>query len=220
MGWFDGLFDNITGKDIVSGIGAWYGANQATKANNQALQAKQIANQQALALTQQGNREAQTRLEQVQKMGQPGVDALRTVVAQDPNKLTPQQQIVMDDNARNLNARLAKSGLRGAGRSIASVFSDVQNRTKAGMLEQNQNRSDRAASSLATPSINAQIQGANVANQGGATAANLATDMGEATGNAVTSNAAVEAQTIGNVLGSVLARDDSRKSRYGSTIPG
>jgi hypothetical protein len=223
MSWFSDLFSDVKASDVIQPIATAWGANRgrqiAQQGNAAALQAMQQRNAQALQLAREGMAASNARLEQVQQQGQPGITHLQNVVAQDPNQLSDAQKITRDDKARELNARLAKSGLRGAGRSVAAVFNDTMNRSDAAMKAENQGRSDRAATALAAPAISAQTAAAGNVNQGNQYAAGLVNQMGQSEGSAITSNAAVEAQTVGNILGSVLARDDSRASRYSTTLP-
>lgn len=215
MGWFDDVLGSITGKDIVGGITTVLAGQQAKKATQQAANTALDANAMAMRMAQQGRADSQRRLAQIADQGRPGVQYLQSVVAQDPNRLTPGQEIQLSDRQRDWNARLAKSGLRGAGRTTAAVFNDVTNRARAQMLDANAARRSAAAGTLAGTAINADSAAAGLANSGGQDAARIMMSSGDTAANAVRSSGVTDAQTLANVLGSVMARDEEpRASRY------
>lgn len=93
--------------------------------------------------------------------GNEALGYLQQVMGIDPNQLTPEQRIQMDDYTRELMANLSASGLRGAGRAGVAAVGDSQGRLRAQLFKQNQDRADHAAELL-----NQQGYGAttNVAN--------------------------------------------------------
>lgn len=217
MGWLsEGLSDwGISGKDIIGGLSSIYAANRAQKANTQAAQMVQDAAVRSAALQREGTQAAQSRLATLQQQGQPGVDYLRTVVAGNPATLTPAQQIAKERLARGMNARMAVGGLRGAGRTNAAIFKQTMGDFDANALEANQRRQDSGASALSNIATSATTNMATLDTGSGRAMADSATRAGEAAAGATTANAGVMAETMGNVIGSILARDDSRKTRYG-----
>jgi len=205
MGWFGDLIG--AGASLIGGM-------FASDANEEAADASIEASRNALQAHREGNAIAQEHLKKLERNAAPGVAHLQQIVAGDPNRITPAQEIQLADTSRNLNAGLAKSGLRGAGRSVARVHNDVMNRTKSGMVERNRGRVDTAATNLAGQATGAATGQANLASQLGQQTANTLTGMGDTTANAATANGSLWAQTLGNI-GSIFARDD-RGSRYDS----
>lgn len=218
-GWFDDILGSIRGSDVANVVGTVFAGQQAKNATEQAANTAIAANERAAQIAKQGQVEAQRRYAKIAEAGQPGVGYLQQVVAQNPYRLTPAQKNSLDDTRRELNARLSKSGLRGAGRSVAAVFNDVDNRTQARMLDANQQRQTAAAGTLAGQAIGAEGASANISNSGALQAANLAAASGDTAANAVKAGGVTDAQSIASILGSVMARDEPRSSRYERVTP-
>lgn len=220
MGWLsEGLSDwGVTGKDVIGGLTALYSARQAQDANTRAAQMVQDASVRSAAMQQQGAAAAQKRLSALQGQGQPGIDYLRTVVAGNPATLTPAQQIAKERLARGMNARMAVGGLRGAGRTNAAIFKQTMSDFDANAQEANQRRQDAGAGALSSIATGATTNMANLDTGSGRAMADAALRSGEAAAGATTANAGVMAETMGNVIGSILARDDGRKGRYGREL--
>jgi len=145
-----------------------------------------------------------------------GADYMRTVVARDPNQLTPQQKIDLADRAR-VTMRGINPGLRGSGRFTTAAINDVVNRGKAGMIQTNQTRSDQAGGQLFSTGANmSQSAAGNLANVATGQAkdvANIETGYGTNAGNAAVAQGQVNADTIG-AIGSVFA-DAMKQGRNG-----
>jgi hypothetical protein len=82
--------------------------------------------------------------------GQQALSALSRIVAQDPNDLTLTQRRTVDDFLRSSDARLAASGLRGAGRAGVAAMNEGEAALRAQLIDQNQRRSDAATQQLAS----------------------------------------------------------------------
>lgn len=229
MGWFTEILGSVAGP-LIGGLFASDAnedaADQASGARYAAIDAMRDANRESIAAMRQGNELASQHLRRIEANAAPGVSHLQRIVASDPNRLTSSQEIELADTARGLNAGLARSGLRGAGRSVARVFGDVMNRTKSGMLDKNKSRTDAAGTALAVPSTQAVTAQANLASQQGqnearihsnfgTNQANMITGAGDINAAATTANGNIGSETIGNIIGSIFSRED-RGSRYDS----
>ena len=80
--------------------------------------------------------------------GAPALQFYQSVMGRNPYTLSPQQAIEYDDAVRRNANMLGTSGLRGSGRAVAAVSNDLQNRTRAGMIETNRGEQRDAASKL------------------------------------------------------------------------
>ncbi len=102
-------------------------------------------------------------------------------MGQDPSQLNPSQLRAQEKYRRDAIARLASSGLRGAGRAGVAAVNEGDAALTAQFFDQNQQRADRAASELGGRGYNATGQvatnryntGADVAKTG----LNLAQDI-------------------------------------------
>lgn len=80
--------------------------------------------------------------------GEQGLNYLQQQMGLDPAALTPSQQRMADKYLRDSNARLASSGLRGAGRAGVAAVNDGMASLGATFYDQNLARQGAAASSL------------------------------------------------------------------------
>ncbi|KAA5605421.1 hypothetical protein F1188_10995 [Roseospira marina] len=83
-----------------------------------------------------------------QEAGRDALAQLRAVALSDPGALTPSQQRLVEDTRADMRARLAASGLRGAGRAGVATFNDGDAALAARLHDQNQDRIDRATETL------------------------------------------------------------------------
>lgn len=84
---------------------------------------------------------------------QSGADAdayMRSLLVADPNTLTASQTRALDEYRNDAGARLAASGLRGAGRAGVAAVNEGEAAMKAAFADQNQNRADSAAAALSS----------------------------------------------------------------------
>lgn len=150
------LFDAIGGffadnaDKIIPAVAQAGGAFLAADANRDAAEEARAAAESQAAAVREGNRLAQARYEQRRQASEPAMAYLRQVMAQDPSTLSPQQQRQFDDFMRGSNARLAASGLRGAGRAGVAAVNEGAAQYRANAFGQNQQRSDSAARTLAS----------------------------------------------------------------------
>ncbi len=212
------LFDNFDwgalGRSVLTGvagalptavIGA-YSANRTAKANNQA--ANMVA----------GNAQAQIDLtrenrDMALKTAEPALSQFRAIAGQDPNVLTPQQQIQTEDAMRGFNDKNLLGTV--GGRSYSKMYGDTRNRINAGTVEANRGRQMQANSSIG----NIANQQANTITSTGRDQVNLMGNATDAQANAVTANAQNNADVLGQI-GSYFAtamKDADRSSRYKDT---
>lgn len=230
MDWLLDVLDSpLTSTLINVGARIW-GANEAQDANDQAAQTYADAADRGLEEYRIGADLARDQLnlarrqyQDMQRTAQPGVQYLQHLTAEDPYLMTPNQQTAIQDASREADASLAASGLRGAGRATTEAIKQVQSDLRANFIDQNQRRSDAAASGLAGPYFSAgsgaastTAAGANIPLRTGAVAADTYTDVGANNANATTANGLINGQMIGSI-GSIFANDVNdrqRESRY------
>ena len=196
-------------------ISSYVGARQIANANQRAAQIaadNAAANRATLTAA---NTTAQGYLAPQIAAGAPAADYLRTVMAQNPNELTPQQEIQLADTRRQA-VTATPSGLRGSGRYLTASINDVNNRGRAGMVATNTGRADAAANTLASRGAGAATGAANLAANLGTQVANVNTTGADAGANAITAtadsnNAAL--QNIGSFFANAV-KDADRESRY------
>uniref|UniRef100_A0A6M3IS15 Uncharacterized protein n=1 Tax=viral metagenome TaxID=1070528 RepID=A0A6M3IS15_9ZZZZ len=213
--WDWGKLASGIGKTIVPAVTGYYGAKNVADANRQAAEIAQANAAANRGVITAANDRAIGFLQPQTDAAAPAQDYLRTVMAQNPNQLTPQQQIDLTDRGRAVVTN-TPSGLRGSGRYLTASINDVQNRGKAGMIDANTRRSDTAASTLAARGAGASTGAANLSANAGSQITGVNTLGADAGANALTSTAASNAQTLGD-LGSYFAqamKDADRGSRY------
>ena len=151
------------------------GANAQKKGINNAQATTRQGQAEAYGFLDEGREGA---LDAVTPLIAPGDDArtyLRTAMASNPAMLRPSQKIALDDTIRQTKQGLAAGGLRGAGRAGTAVLGDVTGRTIARFQDQNQQRSDRSATTLEGRGAQARTNVANIEQQTGASKAASAT---------------------------------------------
>ncbi len=189
-GWDWGKIAQGFAGSVPGAITGYMGANQVANANQRAAQ---IAQQNAAA-----NRQVLT------QASAPALQYLQTVMATDPYKLTPQQQITLEDSRRQM-VSATPAGLRGSGRFLTAAVNDVNNRGRAGFIDSNIRRADTSAveQGKIAGGLARSITGEN-------------TQAAQATGNAITGTATSNARTLGDI-GSYFAnavKDSNRDNRY------
>jgi len=160
MSWFSDIFTSI--KDFVAPVteavsqaapvisavapiaSAVISSNSNAAARDQYNQSQEAAR----AAQAAANAQAAARWAPALEAGDQARTQLRSISALDPNVMTASQRIQLDDAQRNTNARLASSGLRGAGRAQAAVVNDLNHRMGATFADQNQRRADAATNTL------------------------------------------------------------------------
>ena len=204
-----------TAAKYAAPVAQVYGAHQVAKANKTAAN---IAGQTAganIAAIQAGNQAAAGTLAPVAARATPALDYMQTVMARDPNKLTPAQQIELGDRRRQVVGNITP-GLRGSGRYVTAAVNDVVNRGRAGMIDTNTKRADEASRTLGSAGVGATTNMASIAAGQGPQIAGQQTMAGDARAGAALGTAESNASTLGTIA-SFFAnqqKDAERDSRY------
>lgn len=220
MSFFDG-FDwskiiNGAAAAAVPAVTGYYGAKQVANANQQAAEIAGRNRDTNLAAITAANERAGTMLQPIASQAGTGIDYLRTVMARNPNELTPQQEIQLADSRRQMVMQ-TPSGLRGSGRFLTAAVNDVNNRGRAGMIDANTRRADTAGSELARMGTGATTNMASLSSGQGRDIATINTGAATDQANAVTNTAASNAKTLGDITSyfANATKDADRESRYG-----
>lgn len=202
-------------KSLAPAVTAGITSASTQRANTRAAQMVADSNDRATQAIQTGNNAAIKTLGTNAAAGAPGVSYLQGVVGgAQPGQLQPWQATQVDRQreqaARDLSAKMG-------GRSAVAIGNNLAQQGTERFLTANQGRTDQAAGTLAGIGTGANNSIANIESGGGAAAGRLIADSGVAAANATTANANVAGTSTGNILSSVLARDDkARGSRYGN----
>lgn len=223
MSWFGDLAQGVWGgvKDnIVPAIATIYAGNRASKANIQAAAIAGQAQQANLEAIRAGQRESLGRYDAVATAAQPANTYLRTVMAQDPNKLTPQQQQQMEEVHRETLVGLNNSSVGGSARAVTGALRKINSTTYGDMVARNQTRGDRAAEGLAGQGQQAQMAAAGVPARAGEMVGRAATDAGTNAAGATLANGSVMGNTFAALAGYANRNDLDKKvaERY-QTVP-
>jgi hypothetical protein len=232
MSFFSGLLSSLTGGDILRGAATLGGAFLGANANERASDARTDAAQAGLGQQLQFARESRDLQEQARQRGLAAIDAgtqryadttaplrvERPITLPTYRGLTTQQQIGLEDLRRDDNARLAATGMRGAGRAgVASVL-DRDRRFMAGARAQNDadtlgaRRQARSSADAATANL-----GQVYAQEGGAKA-NVEIGQGNNMAQSLRSDGTAAMQTANAIGGANAAADLSSGQIYQSAL--
>ncbi len=222
------LFDDFNWGDFLNSpaaaqIGTAVGGSiMSTVANNNAKRDYQAGQQANVAAINNGANSAiatnNATADTAADIAAPAIQTMKQNLSRDPNQLTPQQQISLDDSRRSA-IRSISPGLRGSGRAVAAINDDLTNRTKANFVEKNRQTQQHNADALATNQGAAYAARGNVATlqaNAGANTGKAMADTGAVNANADTATGSTAASTLGSI-GSIIAngnKDQTRNSRY------
>jgi hypothetical protein len=232
MAFFSDLLGSLTGGDILKGITTIGGAIIGGNANQSAADDRIAANNAALDKQLEFSREGRAEMRAAADRGLASIRAgtqkyadttapLRTerpVVMPTYRGLTTQQQIGLNDLRRDDDARLAATGMRGAGRAGIGAVLDRDARFMAGARDRNDQdtlgakRAARSSADAATANL-----GQIYAQQGGAEA-NTELQVGNNIGSTLRSDGAVAGQTIRDSGATGAAADLGNAQLYTSAI--
>lgn len=224
MGYFDGWdwggmlesFGKGAAAAVPAAVAGIIGQSGVRRANNQAAQISADNRNANVAAVTAANANAMRTLQPIASGGQPASDYLRSVMAINPNELTPSQKIEMDDRMLKAN-RSMPSAFRGSGRATSAMLTDVLNRGRAGMIDANTRRVDSAANSLHGAGNQAQIGIANIQAGTGRQVAGFNDAAANDQANLITGTADSGNAVMANVA-SYFAnadKDSEKESRYG-----
>jgi len=188
-----------------------YGAKQSADASNQAASQAIDASNKATAAELEGLREAQRNLEINRTAASPGLLATQEIIGRGA-RLTPEQELLVQDSRDQALSSLRGSSLRGSARATSAVVSDVDKRVRGGFTTQNQNRADTASRALAGQYFGAGSQVADTAAQQGRAASRGLIDTGNVQSATTFGQGKIRGQAIGDV-GAVIA--DAIKENMG-----
>ena len=221
-----GFFDNWDWSKIINGVVAsapaaitgYVGARGVANANQRAAELASRNRDANLAAITAGNERAGQMLRPIADQATTGIDYLRSVMAQNPYQLTPQQGIELADR-RRAAVTATPSGLRGSGRYLTASINDVENRGRAGMIDANTRRADAAGGDLARIGAGATTNMASLSSGQGRDIATINTGAATDQANAITSTAASNAKTLGDITSyfANAVKEGDRESRYGKT---
>jgi hypothetical protein len=186
MSWLDALLQvgGQIGGALLSSNANQKAADTVAQANERAAQIFTDAQAQGFdrykALIDQAMGEATAYNERARGVYQgmadqsaPAVAQLRQTAFSNPYTLTPQQQTAREGVVRDANARLAASGLRGAGRAGVATVNKAAQDFDNSAWSSNRSRADAANNTLFGANQNAENNIAATDRQTGATRANM-----------------------------------------------
>ena len=189
---------------VIGGAAALFGADLLGESNEEAADIMAGATGEANRITEKYLGLARGRMDELMRMGAPGMAYLRSVLASDEERLTPAQEEVLGRTRESTLASLDRSGLRGSGRATTAALRDVEGGVQNRMVEANRQRKDIAAGNLASSYGAGATGGANV-NMGAAQAlAGQAMGAGTTAANQATASGQIQADMIGT-LGRIFA---------------
>lgn len=137
------------------------------------------------------------------------------------NELTADQQYQLGDLQDETSARLAAGGLRGSGRAVSAVMSDVTGRYRADALDRNRARADQARTGLASVSANTAARKAGAIEGTGSRQAQLAADKGRLVAGTETGTSQQAASNIATTGSNVAGlTTDTGQSQAAATTAG
>jgi hypothetical protein len=215
MSLFDAIGEFFGSGGVVAPIAALGGAYLSSRANKDAAEEARKGAEANAAAIREGNRLAQSRYEEQRALSTPAVAYLQRVMAADPSVLTPEQQRGMADYDRTAAARLAASGLRGAGRAGVAAVNEGRAGYMADLYGQNQRRSDAAAQRLSGGYFDANDNQAAIDRDTGRATGEAARSGGYLDANATTANAGQWGSAMGAIANLFAKENKERQSQYG-----
>ena len=218
------FFDSVNWDSIINGFAAsvpsmvtgYIGASGVADANRRAAEIAERNRQANLSEVRANNERAAALLRPAASQQIPATEYLRSIMARSPYELTPQQDIELADRRRTAT-EMTPPSLRGSGRVVSAISNDVANRGRAGMITENQRRTDAAAASLGQSGGAATTGMANIAARQGGQIADINTPAATDQANALTRTAESNNAALANIMSyfSNASKESDRESRYG-----
>lgn len=206
------IFSDVSGGDIIEGVTKIVTSKQRADANRAATDRVAAGAQAQADAIREGNRLAQLRFDELAELGEPGITALRSVVASDPRRLTPGQELSLSDTRRDTINALNRSGLRGSGRAVLAGLRGVESDVRGRAVESNLSRRDAASRVLAGQSAAATTRSGEIDIATGRAVGEAANRTGELAGATDFANANLRGQTLGDVA-AIISSEDKSKGR-------
>jgi hypothetical protein len=189
-----------------------YGAKQTQDANNKAAQQMTKATQASTNAELEGLRVAQETIKANQRAASPGLSRVQEIIGRG-ERLTPEQELAVEDSRRQALNTLQGSSLRGSGRATAAIVNDVDTRTRNNFMSQNRSSADSAAGNLAGQYFNSgQSLVSNAGQQGTAVSKGLS-DTGTIQASNTMGQGVLRGQAIGDIS-ALIADAAKRESQY------
>ena len=219
--WLESVFDSVA-QNAVPMLGAWFSGNQVNNANERAGQLAQEGQAANIRALRAGQADSMARYDAISAQGQPGNTYLRTVMATDPNVLTPQQKFQLAEQQRMQANILHTSPLRGSGRAITASITNGTQKTTGDMIARNTARADDAAKMLSGQGQQASMQAAGVPLNVGQAEGRGAIDASNAAANAGLASASTNASTLAGISAMVNRKqaEDEASKRYKTVVVG
>lgn len=217
MSWLEDIASSVLDpKFLVPTVGAIWSNRQTNAANAGAANIAREGQAQNIRAIQAGQAASMGRLDAIAAEAQPATTYLRSVMGQDPNMLTQQQQQQMEEVRRQTLVGLNNSGLRGSARATTGAIRKIDSTTMGDMVAQNRARADAAAGTLAGRGQQAQVAAAAVPMNVAAAEGRGAIDTASTGANAMTANANTNASTLAAIAAYANRGDLERqvKERY------
>lgn len=180
------------------------------RSNKKAMKQNQDAENRAMAVNQEAGRSASERLGGIEARTRSGTDYLKSILAQNPNQLTPEQAIAKSDAVRRNKETLSGQGF--GARTVVASLDDLGKRYDAGAVASNVARRDAVAQNMDTQNVNATTGRANVEIGQAAQNSGIIQSGGVNAANVQIANAAAQGQTLG-AIGSIFADQQAQKQR-------
>lgn len=230
VGWFSdiaslaGPIASIAGN-LISADANERAADKVSESQRYSADILSRALQQGAATRAGGLDRASGMYRQIAEETTPARGRLRSIVARPEYALTPEQAIHFEDQMRDVNARLARGGLRGAGRAGVGLANEASRRLRAGFAADNRTAADRAANVLNEDFRRATFAQPAVATERadvlarGEEGAGRAASGAEAIAGATGAQAGLSStRNIGAAIGGIgsIIANDGKRSRYGN----
>lgn len=218
--WLESVWESVS-QNAVPMLSAWWSGNQVNNANADAARLAQEGKGSAFRAIQAGQADSMARYDAIAAQGQPGNAYLRTVMAQDPTKLTPQQQLTLAEQQRQQANILNTGPLRGSGRAITASLNNGAAKTQGDMIARNTGRADDAARVLSGQGQQASMQAAGVPLQVGQAMGQGEMQASNAAANAGLASAGVNASTLAGItaMANRQQSDEQAQKRYQTVTP-
>lgn len=194
-----------------------YGADQASKSNNQAATIMAGAQKEGTAAQLEGLKMAKEELAVNRTAASPGLLATQAVINRGAT-LTPQQETAVADSREEALNALRGSSLRGSARATSAIVSDTDKRVRQGFMDANQGRADSAAAGMAGQYFGAGNNMANNSTAAGGVISQGLVNTGNIQGANAIGQGALRGQAIGDI-GAIIAdsvKDNVKKERDSS----
>lgn len=144
-------------KEALSAATTIYAQKKNKKNEQQAVQAEQSATAAELDGIAESRRQFDaTRSDALalREQARPAIEYITSTLSEDPSQLSPMQQRQAEEANRLTAQKIRSTSMGGSGRATTAAIRDVQADLRARFIQDNQRRSDAAATSLAPQFFN------------------------------------------------------------------